>query len=117
MQPQQAESENGVRCWASTAVTTEGWVPAKGKPQIYILSWEDAWNEVQRGKNQSQALLPRACLTPGLAGYGMDFSVNKGRDQSHKETVQRELVTCTITGKGLRPATGKHKGPQLRGPK
>lgn len=34
----QAESENGVRCWASAAVTTEDWGPAKGKPQIYIPS-------------------------------------------------------------------------------
>lgn len=34
--------------------------------------------------------LPRTCLTPGLEGYGMGFSVNKGRDQYHKGTVQRE---------------------------
>lgn len=113
----QAESENGVRCWASAAVTTEGWVPAKGKPQIYIPSWEDAWNEVQRDRNKAQALLPRACLTPGLVGYGMDFFVDKGRDQSHKGTVQKEPVTCTITDKGLRPTTGKVQGTLVNGPR
>lgn len=62
-------------------------------------------------KIRTKHRLPRACLTPSLEGYGMDFSANKGRDQYHKGTAQRELVTCTITGKGLRPATEKYKGP------
>lgn len=105
MRPQQSKSENRVRCWAPAAVTRESWVPVKGEPQ----TWEDAWNELRGDRNQPWVLLSRAWLTPGLVGYGMDFSVNQGRDQSHKETSQRKLMTCIITGRNLRPAAGKHE--------
>jgi len=46
----------------------------------------------------------------------VDFFVNHVRDQSHKEMVWRELVTCTVTGMGLRPAAKKHELSQPRAP-